>query len=530
MPFPLKLVPRSGTVILDEIRPADRPLQLGRDAGCDVVLHDLAVSRRHARLHWQGADLVLEDLGSTGGTYVNGARIERCVLHEGDLVRFAGNTEFEVEAEGTSTSLMEAAQQSPEGEVRSLQTLLEVARALNSATVLEEVLEIILQAAVRVMHADRAFLSLTGEGEAPTLLAFPSGAELSGQAAALLARAQREITYVSEAQDAGEMAATPLLVVHRPFGPAGTASFIGRIEAIGSLLVERSRGSGRLGVNRLGVNTLGADELGLFESLAADAAAAIDSASLYREARAKAKIDQEMSLARTIQQRLLQTPPPVPFAEVCAFNQPARSVGGDLYHITLRSDGTLALALGDVSGKGVSAALLMAMLLGLLDLLHGLGQPLPELLPPLHRTLRRYNPGNRFLTLAAALLHPDGALEIVNAGHCPAALLRRDGRIELFHPHGPVLGLLPQSHWGGERHALDTGDILVLYSDGISESADEEGAELGVEGIGRCLGPLAGAAPAVIAEALLQAAAAQRCGREAEDDVTLLVVRYVRSG
>jgi len=523
MPFPLKLVPRSGTVILNEIRPAERPLQLGRDGGCDVVLPDLAVSRRHARLQWQGEELVLEDLGSTGGTYVNNARVERCALRPGDLVRFGGNAVYQVEADGVSTTLLEAAQQPSEGGVRSLQAMLEVARALNSATVLEDVLDIILQAAVEVMNADRAFLSLKGDGGAPTLLSCPRGAEPSEKAVALLGRALHELKFVGETQGSGEMAATPLLVVHRPLGPAGTESFIGRIDAIGSLLVERSRGRARLGAN-----TFGADELGLFESLAADAAAAIDSASLYREARAKAKIDQEMSLARTIQQRLLQTPPPVPFAEVCAFNQPARSVGGDLYHITLRSDGTLALALGDVSGKGVSAALLMAMLLGLLDLLHDLGQPLAEVLPLLHRTLRRYNPGNRFLTLAAALLHPDGELELVNAGHCPVALLRRDGRIELFQPHGPVLGLLPQSQWGGGRSSLDTGDTLVLYSDGISESADAEGEELGLEGIGRCLAALAGAAPAEIAEALLKAAAAHRGGGEAEDDVTLLVVRYVR--
>ena len=437
----------------------------------------------------------------------------------GDLVRFGVNAEYQVEtADLTSTTLFEAAQQAPEGGVRSLQSLLQVARALNSATVLEEVLDVVLQAAVRLMNADRAFLRLAQEGGEPTLLAFPRGAEPSDPAAAaLLERALRELLPVNLAREAGDMAAIPLLVVHRPLSPAHEASFIGKIESIGSLLVERQHGRGGFG----------ADEIGVFESLAADAAAAIDSARLYREARAKAKIDQEMSLARTIQQRLLQQPPPVPFAEVYAFSQPARSVGGDLYHGALRSDGTLALALGDVSGKGVSAALLMAMLQGLLNLLHDLGQPLGELLPLLDRTLRRYNPGNRFLTLAAALLHPDGDLELVNAGHCPAALLRGDGRLELISPHGPVLGLLPQPKWGGERHTLAPGDTLVLYSDGISEAADPEGNELGLEGIGRCLEPLAGAAPAEIAEALLQAAAAHRRGGEAEDDVTLLVARYL---
>jgi len=256
------------------------------------------------------------------------------------------------------------------------------------------------------------------------------------------------------------------------------------------------------------------------------ATTAIDSARLYRQAREKAKIDHEMALARAIQVRLLQPPPPVPFAAVSAFSQPARSVGGDLYHAMLRADGRLALALGDVSGKGVAAALLMSMAQGLLELLHGLGQPLADLLPALDQTLRRLNPGNRFLTLAAALLAPDGTVELVNAGHCPVAVLRREGGIELISSHGPIVGILPSASWRSQQLLLRPGDSLVFYSDGILESAAPDGAELGTAGIERCLRPLAGAPPEAISEALLAAAASQRSGREAEDDVTVLVARY----
>jgi sigma-B regulation protein RsbU (phosphoserine phosphatase) len=233
-----------------------------------------------------------------------------------------------------------------------------------------------------------------------------------------------------------------------------------------------------------------------------------------------------MALARTIQESLLQPPPVVPFAEVHAFSRPARSVGGDLYHAALRGDGTLALAVGDVSGKGISAALLMAMLQGLLELLHDLGQPLGELLPALDRAFRRHNPGNRFLTLAAAFLDPEGGLELANAGHCPAALLRRDGEVELVRPHGPVLGILPGASWRSERLRLQPGDALVLYSDGILESAAPDGSELGLAGIEGCLRAVAGHSPAAISEALLGAAADHRAGGEAEDDVTVLVCRY----
>src|SRR5262245_9709107 len=98
MRFALKLVRRGGPALTGEIRPADRPLQIGRGTSCDVVLADLAVSRRHARIEWQGAELVLVDLGSSGGTWVNGERVERCRLRTGDVVRFGGRTEYQVES------------------------------------------------------------------------------------------------------------------------------------------------------------------------------------------------------------------------------------------------------------------------------------------------------------------------------------------------------------------------------------------------------------------------------------------------
>ncbi|HWN44023.1 MAG TPA: SpoIIE family protein phosphatase [Thermoanaerobaculia bacterium] len=508
---PFKLVPRGAARLTGEIRPADGPLRIGRDPQCKVVIADLSVSRHHARLQWEGPELILEDLGSSRGTHVNGAPVRRCSLKPGDVVRFGQSAEYAVEGEMLSTLQKGAQQSGAEGEVRRLQLLLDVARSLNTATVLDEVLDSVLQAALRLMHADRAFLCLVQEGGQETRLTCPRSADPAAPpSAALLEQALREgKTVVGD-----EAAATPLRVAYRPF--VAQASFIGRVEVIGGLLIERSR-------NRRGFTP---DDLAVFESLAADAATAIDSARLYREAREKAKMDHEMSLARTIQTRLLRPPPEVPFAEVHAFNRPALSVGGDLYHAALRADGALALALGDIAGKGMSAALLMAMIQGLLELLHDLGQPLSGLLPLLDGQLRRHNPGNRFLTFAVAFLYADGTVEISNAGHCPVVLLRRDGGIELVQPHGPILGVLPRTGWGSERLALRPGDALAFYSDGILESMDPEGNELGLEGIEAALRPLAGNAPAEIAEGLLRAAESHRRGGEAQDDVTLLVARY----
>ena len=108
MRYPLKLVRRGGPALSGEIRPAGRALEIGRGTSCDVVLADLAVSRRHARIRWKDEELVLEDLGSSGGTYVNGERVERCCLRTGDVVRFGRKTEYLVEsAELTSATFVE---------------------------------------------------------------------------------------------------------------------------------------------------------------------------------------------------------------------------------------------------------------------------------------------------------------------------------------------------------------------------------------------------------------------------------------
>ncbi|HQT94942.1 MAG TPA: SpoIIE family protein phosphatase [Thermoanaerobaculaceae bacterium] len=525
------LIPRDPGAAAARVRVEHAALRFGRDPSCDVVIAEPTVSRRHAQASWDGREFVIEDLGSSGGTFVNGIKVQRAVLHAGDVVRLGPRTEYLAQPEEASSALEIAAGQSgsDEGGVRHLQTLLEVARAINAATVLEEVVQVVLQAAVRLLRADRGCVILIENGERRTVACHPRGLpETSWAARSSLfdrALAERRVVHAGAelspstsmvARGALLAVAAPLLVARRPMGPAKDASFAATVEVIGGIMVERLKEGHRFGQ----------EDLGVLESLAVDAAVALDSARLYREAREKAKIDHEMTLARTIQTALLRPPPQVPFADVFAFSQPARIVGGDLYHAAVREDGALAVALGDVSGKGVPAALIMAMVQGLLGLLHELGQPIASMLPALNRSLIAHNPGNRFLTLGAGVLAADGTLELANAGHCPLAVLRGDGAVQLVSPKGPILGLLPDAAWETDTLRLAPGESVVLYSDGVSESFSPNDEEFGVEGVQRTLGGLAGAGAEDVVQALLRAAAAHRAGREAEDDVTLLVVRY----
>ncbi len=524
------LTPREPGTSAPRVRINQEVLRLGRDPACDVVIPEPTVSRRHAKVSWDGRELVVEDLGSSGGTFLNDGRVQRAVMHSGDVLRLGPRTEYLIQPDESSSALEMAAEHSgEEGGVRHLQVMLEVARALNAATVLEDVVHVVLQAAVRLLQADRGCVILVENGVRRTVASHPR--DLSETAWALRSSLFDRALAERRAMHAGmEMSpsttmmargtaiavAAPLMVARRPMGRAEDASFVASVEVIGGILVERARAG----------KPFGHEDMAVLESLAADAAVTIDSAQLYREAREKAKIDHEMALARTIQTALLKHPPEVDFADVFAFSQPARSVGGDLYHGALRGDGALAVALGDVSGKGVPAALLMAMVQGLLGMLHELGQPIEAVLPALNRILLEHNPGNRFLTLATGVLSADGRLELANAGHCPLAVLRGDGSVELVAPHGPILGLLPTASWGTATLQLAAGETVVFYSDGVSESFSPNDDEFGVEGVKRTLGALAGGSAEVVGQAILQAAASHRAGREAEDDVTLLVVRY----
>lgn len=527
MPGRLKLVSASADQHPD-IVPAAHQLLIGRDPQSHVVLSEPSVSRRHAQLAMRDDEVVLEDLGSAVGTFVNDQRVNIQVLQDGDRVRFGRRVEFEVVSDASATLLDGPVEDARTG-VRHLQELLDVARQLNSAAVLPEVLSAVLRSAIRIMRAESGVLALIHpDSRLEVVLRLPVKAtpEVAQDELHLLTDAvtQRR-TVASQAMLETmtgaltglrpDMVATPLMVARRAMGDE-YASFIGRFDALGALLVSRPART----------QAVPPEELAIFESLAADAAMAIDSARLYRDARARAKIEHEMALAKDIQASLLQAPPDMPFCTTWARTESAASVGGDLYQGVARPDGGLALALGDVAGKGVAASLIMALATGMLKLLHEMGHPLADILPLLHGQLLNYSPGNKYLTLAAAVVYPDGRVLMANAGHCPPAIVRHFGHVSLIDSGGPVLGLLPFGDWTPIELTLEPGDAIVIYSDGISESVSPTGEDFGPRGVAQTLERLAGRPAEEMAQGLLAASTEFRQGRPADDDVSLLVMRY----
>lgn len=170
-----------------------------------------------------------------------------------------------------------------------------------------------------------------------------------------------------------------------------------------------------------------------------------------------------------------------------ALSRPARTFTGDFY-FTHRADDRTWLALGDVAGKGLPAAIVMAMIQEELE------QRIAscastrcdpaETMGRLHRFLLPLMPRNRFATAVIGHLRHDGLLTIANGGHCPPLLVRANGTIEEIRSTGPLLGLLPQAAWHSTTMPMQPGDALVLYSDGVIESV-RNGEELGVCGLRR---------------------------------------------
>ena len=235
---------------------------------------------------------------------------------------------------------------------------------------------------------------------------------------------------------------------------------------------------------------------------------------------------QEVSPGRGLSQIPLFKPAPPSLAsvDVHAVSLPARGFTGDFFFSRRQGD-TLWIVLGDVAGKGLNAAIVMAMIQEELE--HRITSCSRNECDPsatmtrLDAFLRSILPSNRFASAIIAQLHDSGRLRIVNAGHPPALIARRDGSIHEIGSTGPVAGLVPNARWTSATLQLGRGDTLLLYSDGVIE-ADDRGNELGVEGLRKAL---AISAPAPTSRAVANSLLRELDRHEKHDDLTMFVAR-----
>ena len=212
--------------------------------------------------------------------------------------------------------------------------------------------------------------------------------------------------------------------------------------------------------------------------------------------------------------------------EVAGRTRPANTVGGDLYDIVRLDDDRLMLVLGDVSGKGSPAALLMALLLAMLRTLAPDDLAPPVLVARLNRLVHEQAPGARFITFFLAIVDlRDGGLIYVNAGQTPPLLRRTDGTVSKLQTGGIALGMFEGSTYEQAETRLDPGDVLVAYSDGITEAENDREEPFDEDGLERAVDMYASSPAPDLARALFQVVQHHAGERKLADDLTVLVVK-----
>lgn len=279
--------------------------------------------------------------------------------------------------------------------------------------------------------------------------------------------------------------------------------------------------------SRRGVGPFPPSDRRTLSLFANQAAIALENARLHLEALEKERLDREMQLAAEIQRQILpKGAPQVPGWQLIGWNRPARQVGGDYYDLFHRRDGHIGLVVGDVSGKGIPASLMVSTLHSALRLLldqSGFGA---DLLERLNRHILESSMPNRFITMLLAELDPrTGLLRYGNAGHNSGLLLRRGDGLEELPSGGVPLGLLPNSRFESRELTLEPGDLLCLFSDGITEAVDALDLEFGEERLVEVLRKQRNEPLQAVLEAIQRAVAEHSGGLPQGDDQTLVLVR-----
>jgi sigma-B regulation protein RsbU (phosphoserine phosphatase) len=269
-------------------------------------------------------------------------------------------------------------------------------------------------------------------------------------------------------------------------------------------------------------------DLEFITSLGNLAMISLENTRLFREALERQKLEDELIIAREIQKGLLpSTLPSIPSMSLAAANISSKQVGGDYYDVLPVSDGKWVIAIGDVSGKGTPAALLMANLQASIRALVPLGFPLDELTGRVNDLMCENTGGSKFVTFFWGILDASRrTLRYVNAGHNYPVLFKGNGRVQKLDKGGMILGVLkttaPYEH---ETVSLETGDILVMYTDGVSEAMNRDELEYGEERLERAVNAARGTDADGILKAIYRDVVDHVGGAPQSDDITMMILK-----
>jgi serine phosphatase RsbU (regulator of sigma subunit)/pSer/pThr/pTyr-binding forkhead associated (FHA) protein len=513
------------------------PFTIGRRETNDLRLGGSEVSREHAEIVVDEGRFVLRDRDSRYGTFVNGESVKECPLTAGDRIRLGRGGGADLVFLSTDEDRVTSTRSSTgaRNDLRQITSLLEGVRALGSGRVLQDVLALVLDSALDISGAERAFIMLsTPANELEFKLARNRDKlTLTDSTFATSRKIPEEVFSTGKTKVVADLLDSGFADVHMGTVALGirnvvcvplnlvryveTADAKGEDRRIGVLYLD-SREKGTL----LSENT----RTGL-ETLAAEASVAIQNAQLYREKLEKARMEQEMRIAAEIQQALLPKPrASLGFVEASAASVPCRSIGGDFFDYVDEPGKAFGFTLGDVAGKGPPAALMSALMQGMFAAQASSQQGPAAAVTVINKALCRRGIESRFVTLLFGVMTPQGHLTYCNAGHNPPFVLTREG-VRRLEAGGPVVGLLDMAPYAQGVDKLEAGDVIVLYSDGVSEAFDTGGQDFGEDRLlevaqaGRDLGAQA------LVDRIVSAVRAFTKGAAQSDDITVMVIRYL---
>jgi phosphoserine phosphatase RsbU/P len=518
--------------------PLDREaMVVGRD-NCDLVLDDHLVSKRHARIVRSGDGYLIEDLGSLNGTMVNKqALIGSRLLVDGDEIE-VGDTQFVFIDSSTTikgsldVSFVAAEQTEQVHPEAKLQALLKIAGSLGGTIDLDGVLEKILEALFTILpQAERGFILLRGEGtDELTLKASRDRQEGSGPpifSKTIFNHVTKEGRAVlCEDVGADERFDSPSIRESRIRTMICVPLWNHLQQPFGVLQVDTQDEQHRFGE----------DDLELLVAVAGPVSVAIENARLQVMAVKQAEIEREAMDARKIQLALVpDRHPEVPGYEFWHYYEPAHSVGGDYFdyrplpspeHSSGHPGGHWAIAIGDVSGKGMPAALLMARFSSEVSLLLQTEADPAGLVGRLNRNFCAGRTSERFITFLLVLLDSEqNEMTVVTAGHMPPLIRRKDGLVEeISLERKLMLGADADEPYEASRFSIGAGEVVVLYTDGVTDAGRTGREPLNEFGFERLKQALA-AAPSEVGltgKAIKDAAIRHAAGRPQFDDMTLI--------
>ncbi len=492
-------------------------LTIGRSSRNDLCLNDPFVSRLHAEIRRDGEFFVLYDSGSANGTYHNGQRIDSsAALQFGDVIRI-GETELRV-ADGTTTAsgsyktplafrFTEGGQTAPT-ELLSIHAIRDVppssewqavtatpclpppatqrlatpnwlpifSKVVETLAVdqsLEETLDTILGLAFEAIAPERAYLLLRDEHGQLQLQAHRTTQQT----------AHLEVTLPWSIHTHVLQDGKPILVsqalheepsyTNTPAASLIAAPLLAGGEVLGLLYMD----------NPFTPTHFDRNHLDLLTTIARVAAIKIENTRLLEARLEKRRFEEELQVASEIQLSLHPSrPPQLAGWDIAGLSFPCREIGGDYYDFIPRGNGKLILAVGDVAGKGMGAALMMSSVHAALRAQAQTARTLADIVAAVNDYLVENSPENKFLTLFCAELDPaTGILHYTSAGHDPALLVHADGTYTELPAQGIPIGITPNVSPAIHQVCLTPGDVLAIYTDGLTESMNEEGDILGLE-------------------------------------------------